>query len=105
MVTGRKTFDAGHLFVDEWMADLKLSDEILGQRMGKSRTTIWRWRTEQNRLNPKKIAALASAMGCRPEDFWRHPSRPSLDAILNREPDEVVRRAAELIRVMLKPAA
>ncbi len=87
------------------MEKLELNDESLGALLGKSRTTIWRWRTEQNRLNPEKIAAIAKAMKISPESFWRHPDRPSLDALVNGEPDETVRKAIELIKVLLKPAA
>ena len=81
------------------------TDETLGEVMGKSRTTVWRWRTEQNRLNPKKIFALAKAIGCEPEDFWRMPGRPSLDSVAKDASDEAVQKAVEILKIILKTAA
>lgn len=105
MVTDGDDCKLGHLFIEEWMQELKLNDETLGLRMGKSRTTIWRWRTEQHRLNPQKLAALAKAMKIAPEDFWRPPGRPSLDAILRNASDDLVREAAEVLKILAKRAA
>src|SRR5262245_58290340 len=34
-----------------------------------------RWRHEQHRLNPDKIATLASVLGIEPEDLWRSPAQ------------------------------
>lgn len=93
---------ATYLYIDEWMIHFGLTDELLGQRMGKSRVTIWRWRTDQKRLNPEKIAALAAAMGIEPEDLWRPPSRPSLDAIVKNATDELVNKLADVAKIMLK---
>lgn len=91
-----------HLYIDEWMEDLGLTDEKVGERMGTSRTTVWRWRTEQHRLNPQKIADLAAGMGVDVCDLWRHPSRPSLDSLVKDLPDAEVRRMANAVRALLK---
>lgn len=90
------------LYITEWMDKLDLKDEIVAKRMRKPRVTVWRWRTEQKRLNPKKIAALASAMGLTPGDLWRPPNRPSLDAIVKDASDELVERIATIITIMVK---
>lgn len=84
------------------MAERGLNDESLGNRMGKSRVTVWRWRTEQHRLNPQKIAELAHALGLEPEGLWRPPSRPSVDAALKGASDEMVKKAVEVIAIMMK---
>ena len=77
-----------HLYIEEWMADRGLSDEKLANRLEVARETVTRWRGQQHRLNPDKIAAIAKALDCEPEDLWRPPSRPSLDAIVKgAEPD------------------
>lgn len=71
-----------HLYIKERMdqATPPLTDERLGQRMGKSATTVWRWRTQQHRLNPDKIAALAEALGCKPQALWELPSEAGADS-------------------------
>jgi len=91
-----------HLYIDEWMAELCLNDETLGERLGKSRVTVWRWRSEQHRLNPGKIAAIAAALGREPEELFRSPSRPSLDAIVKNASDDMVKRAAEVVTIIVK---
>lgn len=102
MVTKTKPNIRAHLYIDEWMEELLLNDEKVGEIMGKSRTTVWRWRTEQHRLNPEKIAAMAVAMGLEPEDLWRPPGRPSIDAIVKDETEDGVRRIANAVRALLK---
>ena len=92
----------GHLYIEEWMKELGLTDEKLGLRMDKSRTTIWRWRTEQHRLNPEKIADIATAMGLEPDQLWRTPSRPSLDALVKNASDDMVKKAADVVNILLK---
>ena len=84
------------------MIERDLTDEDLGAKMGTSRTTVWRWRTEQNRLNPEKIKALATALGCEPEQLWRPPGRPSLDAIARGASDEVLRKAADVVTIIVR---
>lgn len=105
MVTQRISKDNCRLYIDEWMAEKGLNDDSLGAKMGKSRTTIWRWRTEQHRLNPHKIAALAVAIGIEPQQFWKLPptaNRPSVDSLLRDAPDDIVRRAAEVASILMK---
>jgi transcriptional regulator with XRE-family HTH domain len=94
-----------HLYVAEWMEHRGLSDEKLGNRLGVARETIWRWRTQQNRLNPDKIAGLASALEIEPEDLFRPPERVSLDAIVKDYPDELRDQAAEIVRLLGRKAS
>jgi transcriptional regulator with XRE-family HTH domain len=79
----------GHLFVAEWMADRGINDERLANRLGVARETVTRWRTQQHRLNPDKIAAIASALDLEPVELFRPPTgRPSLDALIEGLPAE-----------------
>lgn len=71
-----------HLYLTQWRESRNLTVEQVAGRVDVSRETVWRWETEQHRLNPEKIAALADALGCNPEDFWRLPARPSIDAVV-----------------------
>lgn len=61
-----------------------LSFETVGERLGVSRTTVWRWAKEQWRLDPGKIAALAEALDLETwQELGRRPQqRPSIDDIL-----------------------
>lgn len=81
-----------HLYLTQWRDHFNLSDDDWAQRVGVTRTTIWRWQVEQWRLDPGKIFALAKALDAEfePEQFWRLPSRPSVDAILKDAPIEVI---------------
>lgn len=89
-----------HLYIREWMEHRGLSDETLGNRLETSRTTVFRWRKEQHRLDPGKIAQIASALDCEPEELWRPPGRISIDAMLKDAPDEEIQRAAAVITAM-----
>jgi transcriptional regulator with XRE-family HTH domain len=92
----------GHLFIQERMEACGLSDEKLAGRLGVARETVTRWRNQQHRLNPEKIAAIADALGLEPEELWRPPARPSVDAALKGASDDMVQRAAEMVAILLK---
>src|SRR6185295_5294224 len=94
-----------HLYIEEWMAQRGLNDEKVANRLSVARETVTRWRGQQHRLNPEKIAALAAALDLEPEELWRPPSRPSVDALLKNAPDEVVKRAAESTAAWLRTAS
>jgi transcriptional regulator with XRE-family HTH domain len=89
----------GHLFIAEWMQARNVTDEKLANRLGVDRVTVTRWRNQQHRLNPGKIAALAIAMGLEPEELFRPPSaRPSLDLLLRDAPAELQDTAADIVK-------
>jgi transcriptional regulator with XRE-family HTH domain len=86
----------GPLYITEWRKSVNLSVEDVGARMGVSRTTFWRWETEQDRLNPSKISKIAKALGIKLEQLWRPPvSRPSLDDLA-----EDMSKEADLLELM-----
>lgn len=93
------------LYIDEWMAERNLSDEKLGQRLGVARQTVFRWRREQWRLDTEKQILLAEALGIEPEELWRPPSRPSLDAIVKNAPEELQATAADIVRRLVGKAS
>lgn len=87
MVTRIGRAKNAHLYIKEWQDYRGLSDEDVANRLETTRQTVFRWRKEQHRLDPKKIAALAWALDCNPEDLWRLPSsRPSLDVMVKDAP-------------------
>jgi transcriptional regulator with XRE-family HTH domain len=60
----------------------ELSDTKLAGRIGVARETIYRWRTEQHRLDPGKMGAIADALGIEPDDLWYPPTkRTNLNAL------------------------
>ena len=94
-----------HLYIAEHMDSRGLSDQTLGDRMDVSRQTVYRWRTDQKRLDPFKIAALAAALDREPEELWRPPARRSLDAILKAATDDQLSDAIDFVeRFILKRA-
>lgn len=93
------------LFIREWMVHRHLSDERLANRLELARETVWKWRTQQQRLDPHKIARLAHALDCEPIDLWRPPSRRSLDAIMKDAPEDLQATAADILQALVKRAS
>lgn len=54
-----------------------------------------------SRLNPIKLEQLAHAIGIEPEDFYRPPGRPSVDARLRSATDEQVRAVVEFVEKII----
>lgn len=100
MVTAIRTKSGGrrrYLYITERMESMGLGDADVAGRVGVARETIYRWRTEQHRLNPEKIASLADALNCHPTDLWKRPGRPSLDAMIEDAPDDVQDTAVDIV--------
>ena len=78
----------GHLFVAEWMEHRNLSDEKLANRLGVDRVTVTRWRNQQHRLNPEKIAAIAVPLTSSRKSCSGHhqPGRASTPCSATRRP-------------------
>jgi DNA-binding Xre family transcriptional regulator len=93
-----------HLYLDEWYKFRGVNDEKLANRLGMHRETVHRWRKQQHRLTPEKIAQLAAALDCRPEDLWRPPNSPSLDAMLRDVAAEEREMVIDVARRILKKA-
>lgn len=107
MVTGTQVPRRGHLYIAEWMEERGLSDEKLAKKLGVARETVTRWRNQQHRLNPDKIANIAAALDLEPWQLFAPPApsnRPSIDALLRDASDDLVQRAAEVAAILLKTA-
>lgn len=99
MVTAPKQ----QLYVEENIFSRGFSYERVGEKLGVSRTTVYRWAKEQHRLDPDKLASLAAAIGCKPTDFYRMPDkRPSIDAILADADDEAFGATYDLAQRLAK---
>jgi transcriptional regulator with XRE-family HTH domain len=90
------------LFLKEHREAKKVSAETLAGRLEIDRVSVHRWEREPNRLTPDKQAAYAHALGLEPEDLWRPPEQPSVDALLAQASDDLRRKAAEMVAILLK---
>lgn len=71
-----------HYYIKEWINHLGLSDDIVAERMGLSgRAALWKLYTEQHRLGPIKVAAIAKALEVHHNELLFPPDVPSLDAM------------------------
>jgi transcriptional regulator with XRE-family HTH domain len=93
-----------HLYIKEHMdaAVPKMTDERLANRLGIDRSTAWKLRTQQHRLTPEKIAAIAEALGKTPQELWQPPDVVDLNAIADGAPAELRQKAAEMLQILLK---
>lgn len=92
-----------HYYLKEWMVHLDVSDEELANRMGVSRTTVWKRYTEQHRLSPAKVAQIADALDRHPNELLFPPEVPSLDALAEGATPE--QRAAMVTDIMRRRRA
>lgn len=89
MATKPRSKPQKYLYIDEWMAFLNLTDEEVGNRLGRGRETVWRWRMEKRKVTPEKQAELARGLGIRPAQLWGPPTERSIDNLLADAPDSV----------------
>lgn len=105
MVTRIRRGARAHLYITEWFAHRGLNDEKVGNRLELDRATVHRWRKEQHRLNPEKIAALAHVLDIEPEELWRPPTKRSLDAALKDAPENIQDMAYDIVARMAGKAS
>lgn len=98
MATDRRS----HLFIEEWLRYCGFSDDDAAQKLGVQRETVYRWRTQQHRLNPQKIRRLATLCGIEPGEFWHMPGVPSIDSMLRDAPADIRRMAADIVSRLMK---
>jgi transcriptional regulator with XRE-family HTH domain len=85
------------LFLAEWREHRGLTQEQLAARLGTTHVTVSRWETHKRQPDLNAQAAIAEAMDIEPVDLFRHPDRPSADALLRGQPPEVVDNAMKMI--------
>jgi transcriptional regulator with XRE-family HTH domain len=84
------------------MEKRELTDERLAGRLNVERETVNRWRNYPQRLSLPRIEEIAEALELDPADLWRHPDRPSADALLRDASDDVQAKAVEMIGILLR---
>lgn len=70
-----------YFFIGEWMQDRQLSDAGLAEKLDVSRETVNRWKSYPGRLDPKKMDAVAKALGIEVTDLFRSPFAPHITDI------------------------
>lgn len=94
-----------HLYIKEWVTHLGLSDEDVASRLGIGRTSFWKQYTDQNRLNPAKVAQIAEALDIHHSQLNYPPGTESLDAIVEAAEPEVRQMAADIVKRMVGKAS
>ena len=85
------------LFIAEWRSSRGLTQDGLAKRLETTDVTISRWETGARHPDLDAQAAICEALGIEHEDLFRHPDRPSADALLRDQPKEVREQAIKLI--------
>lgn len=95
------------LFIKEWQDRWELSPETMGERLGMARESYYRLLREPRRIDTERLQQLADAMGhdMVPQDFYRPPTRPSLDAMLEQVPDALRDTAVDIVRRLVGKAS
>jgi hypothetical protein len=61
------------LYLTEWMLKKGVGDAEMGRRLGEDRSTVYKWRTQQQRLDPLTMARVAAVLGIWPPQLWVRP--------------------------------
>ena len=77
----------------------------MADRLEIERESYYRLEREPNRLNLGELATLADALGIEPEQLWRLPAEPSLDAIVSGASQEVRDTATDIVRRLMGKAS
>lgn len=88
------------LFIAEWREEKELTQQQLADRLGTSDVTVSRWETGKRKADNDAQQAIAEALGIEWQDLFRHPKRPSADALLRDQPPEIVEQALKLIQAI-----
>jgi transcriptional regulator with XRE-family HTH domain len=88
------------LYIAEWREKRNLTQQQVADRLEASDVTISRWETGERRPDDRAKAALAWVFGIELVDLYRHPDRPSADALLRDQPAEVQEQAIRVITAM-----
>lgn len=97
-----RPLERGYLYIAERQAALGLSDAQLGNRVGVTRQTIFRWKREQWRVTADNMDKLAGVFGCDPRDLFRPPAFESVDAIIEGLSDDLRLQVIEIAKVLAK---
>lgn len=88
-----------------WREKFGLTQEQVGDRIGQGvgKGTISRWETDTRAQSLGVLAAYAEVLGIPVSYLYRRPTDvPSLDDMVADAPEDLQRRAAEMIEILLR---
>lgn len=89
------------LFIAEWRFYRDdMTQETLANRIGSTKGSVSRWETGERDITAGALAAIAEALQCHVPDLYRHPDRPSADALLHDLDEPTKRQAFRLIEAL-----
>ncbi len=94
--------DGRTLFLREHREAAGISADLMAGKLGIERESVYRREREPGRLDFKKQAEWAVICGVSPEDLWRPPGEPSLDAIVRSASPETKLLAADIVRRLVE---
>lgn len=90
------------LYIAEWREKRDLTQAELAKKLKTTDMTVSRWERGTVFLNTNVMAALAEALGIEPEDLYHHPDRPTANALLRDQPEDVIEQAIRVIMAIRK---
>lgn len=89
-----------------WREHFGFTQQQVGERIdqeGVDKGTVSRWETDTREQTTGALAAYAEALGIPVSHLYRRPSdAPSLDDMVADAPEDLQRRAAEMIEILLR---
>jgi transcriptional regulator with XRE-family HTH domain len=95
-----------HLYITEWLEYRDLSVIQIAGRLGIDRSTIYKWINGNRKFPVGALMEIADQLNCSLNDLCgppppsNSPSRPSLDALVSGDPDDLVKKAADMIEIL-----
>lgn len=97
MVTRIHKSTPGRLFLKEHRVAHKVSAEDMAGRLGIERESVYRVERGPLRLRAKWQGEYAHALDIDPRELWNPPGVRSLDAMIEKAPDEVRAMAVDIV--------
>lgn len=88
------------LYLAEWREQKGLTQQQLADRLETTDVTVSRWETGKRKPDDDVKSAIAWVLGIELVDLYRHPDRPSADALLRGAPAETVDQVLRVITAM-----
>jgi transcriptional regulator with XRE-family HTH domain len=93
------------VFLAAWREHLGMTQQQVGDRIGQGVTkgTVSRWESTKRVPTANVLAAYADALRIPVANLYRPPSsRPSLDDMIADAPEDLQRKAAEVVGIIIK---
>jgi transcriptional regulator with XRE-family HTH domain len=93
------------VYLAPWREHLALTQQEVGDRFEPpiDKGTVSRWETAKRIPSLNVLAAYAEALGIRIGQLYQPPSeRPSLDEMIAGAPEDLQRKAAEVVGIIVK---